>query len=413
MHADDPSSCHGAALRAFALVAFCACALSPQLGLGSEVDVYVITGQSNALGTTSGEPPKSNGPGEHPGDASALFFWANVDSQNASYPAILYGESGQLQPLQVQQGDGGNNPVFWGPEFGLARALHEAGRNDVLIVKAARGGGGNGYWDRTTFDNNPNAGHMWGTVRDAIQDALSNLVAQGRTFHVKGLVYLQGESNSLTEAALVDVRLGNFVANVKQLVDQTYPGAADGMHTVVGEIAASSSNSDRIRTSQLQAAYADATPDATYVSTNDLPLKADGIHFGRDAKLTIGRRFASVLVPLAAQPNGILGDVNQDGIVAGDGTGPTAIDDVSAFLAGWRSDSSALTNLDRTLAGDLNLDGRTNLADAFLLHVALEQAKQGGLDWKLLTNIVPEPHALWLAITSAATLMRRTSRQQR
>lgn len=34
-------------------------------------------------------------------------------------------------------------------------------------------------------------------------------------------------------------------------------------------------------------------------------------------------------------PNGLIGDLNQDGVVAGDGTGPIATDDVTTFVQGW------------------------------------------------------------------------------
>ncbi|MGD9636519.1 MAG: alkaline phosphatase family protein, partial [Pirellulales bacterium] len=68
-------------------------------------------------------------------------------------------------------------------------------------------------------------------------------------------------------------------------------------------------------------------------------------------------------------PNGILGDVNQDGLVTGDGRGPTESDDVSAFVAGWLSQGSG-SIAERCARGDLNFDGITNLGDWAILNNA-------------------------------------------
>jgi len=73
------------------------------------------------------------------------------------------------------------------------------------------------------------------------------------------------------------------------------------------------------------------------------------------------------------KPASGLGDVNQNGVLAGDGTGEPSIDDVAAFLAGWGS-SGLLGPFEQYTNGDLNFDGRTSLVDAFLMHDALQAA---------------------------------------
>ena len=68
----------------------------------------------------------------------------------------------------------------------------------------------------------------------------------------------------------------------------------------------------------------------------------------------------------------IIGDVNLDGSVTGDGTGATIADDVSAFVAGWGNDNLAgLGDYDSWTKGDLNLDGVTNVEDFVMLRGAL------------------------------------------
>ena len=260
--------------------------------------IYVLTGQSNSLGTTDleGSSPEDYGPGSAPSDASTAFFWSNVSAANTVFPPLLYGDAdGALRTLQVQQGDG-SSPVFWGPEFGLARGLSAAGRTDLLIVKVSRGGGGNTWWHPPAFEADPDSGHMWGQLALVTSQAIALAEAEGREVELRGFLYLQGESNDQAEAEEAGERLALLIETFAAHVEALAPGATADMHTVIGEIAASSSTPARSRTSFEQRMLAEASPDISFVETADLPLKSDGIHFGRDAKLEIGDRMAQALL---------------------------------------------------------------------------------------------------------------------
>lgn len=260
------------------------------------LSVYLLTGQSNSLGI-SGRTESECLPGCHPADTATWFWWSNVDCKNTAYPPVLYGKSdGWTTALQTQQGDGDENPCFWGPEFGFARALFDAGERHLAVIKASRGGGGNAYWDQDTFSSDANAGHMWGHLRDSIDAALEILSAQRLAFRVCGLMYLQGESNSADEASVTGTRLLRLIENVRLHIHARWPEAARDLRTVVGEIAASNSNPNRIETTRQQAALARQRSDVTFVPTHDLPLKSDGIHFGREEKLQIGEQFAAAFI---------------------------------------------------------------------------------------------------------------------
>lgn len=261
---------------------------------GVDYDVYVLTGQSNSLGTTGAGDPQTL-PGTAASDAQTAFFWANVTSTNNAYPPAVYGTSGGvIAPLQVQQGDGSGNPTFWGPEFGFARTLAEIGGRVPLIVKASRGGGSNTLWDEAAFTTAPNAGHMWGHLRDTVDAAIAALPA-GDTFRLRGLLYLQGESNSSADAAIAGQRLESLAANLVAHVEAGHPGTTADVKTVVAEIAGSSANATRIATTSSQRTLASTSDAVAFVGTSDLPLKSDGIHFGGGAKLEIGRRLANAM----------------------------------------------------------------------------------------------------------------------
>ena len=102
------------------------------------------------------------------------------------------------------------------------------------------------------------------------------------------------------------------------------------------------------------------------------------------------------------ETNGVVGDVNQNGVLFGDGTGDPQDDDVSAFVEGWLS-----TGLTPGLAGykkgDLNFDTETNLADAYILHQALLAAGAGSFDFGLL-NAAPEPSGALLLMIGGLLL---------
>lgn len=67
----------------------------------------------------------------------------------------------------------------------------------------------------------------------------------------------------------------------------------------------------------------------------------------------------------AVPPPFILGDVNLDGVVN--------MEDVSDFIAGWRTNTSTLSDEDKIRAGDLNRDGITDFGDWWILHEVLAQ----------------------------------------
>lgn len=107
-------------------------------------------------------------------------------------------------------------------------------------------------------------------------------------------------------------------------------------------------------------------------------------------------------------PGGILqpGDVNKDG----------AVDelDVDAFVLGWKYENvmigahSTMTVGDWNTwdQGDMNHDGVTNLADAFILHQALVASTGVGLDFGLLADSpVPEPGSVVLMLSGTLAIV--------
>ncbi len=106
----------------------------------------------------------------------------------------------------------------------------------------------------------------------------------------------------------------------------------------------------------------------------------------------------------------IVGDVNLDGSVSGDGTGPSQTDDVTAFVAGWNFDNGAgAGDYNSWTHGDMNHDGKTDANDFFLFRgalsgqpgaAALNTLFAGQLPFDGDANVVPEPLAVSLALVA-------------
>jgi hypothetical protein len=100
-------------------------------------------------------------------------------------------------------------------------------------------------------------------------------------------------------------------------------------------------------------------------------------------------------------PNAIAGDINQDGLLRGDGTGPAETDDVTAFLNGWFTSGHASAT-DAYAAGDLNLDRKTDLADWILFRQLDPQMAAAAMKLLLVPEPTGTPLALALALASLA-----------
>ncbi len=243
----------------------------------AHLKLFVLTGQSNSLGTTDGDGADP-GPGPDPADQEVRFFWHNLANATKS----LGDSGGEFTTLREQQGGFyKGSATHWGPEIGFGRRLHRAGVRDFGIIKASRGGGGNSFWSKSAPDH-----HMYDHVLKTVTTATSSLTRAGHTFEIVGLLYLQGESDSATEAAVADTR-------IKELADHLrldLPNAK-ALHVVIAGIAATGATRDVVRAKH--AALATENGRFSYFATTDLRQHLpDQLHFNKTAKLVVGERFA-------------------------------------------------------------------------------------------------------------------------
>ncbi len=250
--------------------------------LAPRTQIFVLTGQSNSLGTTADKKEPDITPGQSPLDETIPFFWANRSGRSGAGADVLCDSSGgKILFLRAQGGDA-LNPSFWGPEIGFARYLAEHGHKNILIVKASRGGGGNSFWLKGSRDD-----HMYRHVVETVKGAVQ-VLPQGTNFEVAALLYVQGESDNSVEASAAGERLRTLAANLRE----DLPNAA-GLRVIVGGIASAGATADTVRAQQ--SALPALDPTFRYVDTMDLQSQRyDNLHFSKGAKLELGRRMAKV-----------------------------------------------------------------------------------------------------------------------
>lgn len=258
--------------------------LSP-IADANHVKIYLLTGQSNSLGTTADKKDKRAAtPFKNSADSKIPFFWSNRSTRGGDGPATIIGDSGgKITTLKAQQGEGAN-PSFWGPEIAFGRALYKNGERDLMIVKASRGGGGNGFWLE--------GGQMHKHVIKTASAATAALEKEGHTYEFVTLLYLQGESNSASEAAVAADRFSDLLSQLREQLPH-----AKKMNAVIGGISVGGAARDETRKQHKE--LAEKRDDIEYFSTVDLRDQLyDRLHFDKKAKIKVGRRFAKAVKKL-------------------------------------------------------------------------------------------------------------------
>jgi hypothetical protein len=249
--------------------------------MNQPISVFVLTGQSNSLGTTEDPQESDITPGMDPLDVRIPFFWSNRFSPTTDADApVIGGSGGKIVSLCAQQGRKANT-IIWGPEIAFGRGMTAAGAVPFLIVKASRNGGGNSFWLKGAADD-----HMYRHVVSTVLQALGGLPPTIK-FNIAALLYVQGESDNEDEAAVAGERLQSLAENLRNELPH-----ATSMMVLVGGIAARGTRRDIVRAKQVALSATDSS--CLYIDTMDLqPLLYDNLHFNKSAKFEIGRRMCA------------------------------------------------------------------------------------------------------------------------
>ncbi|MEZ6121770.1 MAG: sialate O-acetylesterase [Planctomycetaceae bacterium] len=274
---------------------------------GDDVDVYLLSGQSNMQG--SGRVDDLDASFRKP--VENTFYW------NGTTFELFHPGKTKLS------GRDGN----FGPEIGFVESLRDAKQTQpIYIIKFYRSGqpldaGWNGgQWigdppgpHRATFypgttQDDPNRGRHYQDWMRMCEAAMEVLRGGGHMPVVRGVLWMQGEQDSKNE-----VSAGRYAASLRDLRRRVSDDLKiDLVPWVFGQVLPHEPALDRfthrpqIREQMWRlderSNCDEATDGMRMVSTDHLPLLDDTVHYASAGQIELGRRFASAMAAMQHEP---------------------------------------------------------------------------------------------------------------
>lgn len=318
--------------------------------VAADVLLYVVAGQSNALG--SGAAARDLPTSLRRPQSDVLFGYEEGQFGAVYHPTWRITSGSTFIALQPQ-----SDPVWgafevdpgFGPEIGLGRRLADSLADDIAVVKFA--------FNATSLVEhwNPDAPNLlYAQLLSFIQTSRNRLAAMGRTHRLAGFCWMQGEADAWdTDAVAAAYRqnLARFIARLRSdLASPRLPFVLGRLHA---DIWMSPYGITPARLAAVRAAQdtvSQTLPATASVNTDDLPLAADHIHYVAAGERTMGERFADACLRIAAQARG---DLDNDGDADGA--------DLGVFGSCFNGTGRLVTGA--CLAADLNGDSHVDGAD--------------------------------------------------
>lgn len=231
------------------------------------LQVYLMAGQSNMVGQ---------------GDATEL-----TAPLNAAQGDVAAWMSNAVGWTPLRWGSG-NEPTFFGPELSFGRAMADSDPDArFAVVKHAVNG------TSLAVDWNPAGGAVYGEFLSTLTQAGQRLDSLGLAYEVKGLLWMQGESDAMDQvmAESYQQNMNDFIAAVRTVLG--VPDLPVVMGRIRGNMPPPFSYSLTVRMAQESVAAGD--PNVRVVDIDSLSLRADGVHYDTQGQLDLGQRFAAAV----------------------------------------------------------------------------------------------------------------------
>ncbi len=368
---------------------------------GKVLHLYLLTGQSNSLGSVKGDPASAELLAQYSSDVQ---FWnGSIASGRPADPAVQWTTVAPHLPAYSSLPGYKENPCM-GPEYGFSYMMQHkgwqvSGTDEVRVIKVSRDGGGNTFWVKDARNS------VYGFILSSVQSAINALDDSGYDrIDISGLMYLQGESNNGEETDDAQQRFLNLVSNLKaDLATQGYDSSKVTVsldQSVLGQPASwgssekSAVGSDGRSTQQVLRELADNRENIGWVTTRDLdkinPDDTMKVHYNGKAQITIGARYAYAM----AMQQGI--DVTEGGTLAvrsGEFENGVSLNE-SASWWGWEKEGHSISELASAVASwDVS---SANVGDVLTGSLAL-----GGI-------LVDDPYRSTVSISKAADVSEAT-----
>lgn len=233
------------------------------------VSVFLLGGQSNMVGLGRNQelPEALAQPNE------------NVQIWQDSTRAFINLQPGFSNPFS------GDGPEF-GPELTFGRSIQGYNGKDVYLIKHATGS------TSLINDWNPNGANNreYDIFVDRVDKALADLRGQGVNYSIDGMLWMQGEADSYSEASA-----NAYQANLTAFIGDMRDRYGQGMKFVIGQLHNSfdTAYDDRVRNAQFSVAAADG--NTSVASTNGFGLYGDQIHYNTAGQISLGYSFANAV----------------------------------------------------------------------------------------------------------------------
>ncbi len=339
-----------------------------ETGAKGEIEVYLIAGQSNAVGY--GEASKLTATDERftNGFDNVLYYgehehWDNDDNK----PPLTF------VPTKVGLGQ---NATRSGAEIGIASALGDNGKMNA-VIKCAWGGTSiynstaeislkYGTWTSPTYIKNHNistegnkCGRLYTWFLETVAHGLEMLEADGYTPVIKGMWWMQGEAETGGEksANAYNELLTTLINDMRRDLSEITGTNQSTLPFVMGEITsnhASFGNStpaylDVVCKAQLDVAA--ALENVFVLDTTGL-LQQDNWHYTADSQVTIGEKFVEIVLGASGDIPTAYGVVPKGSIYDENGVRvPLAMFQGGKYLASYSDWNAAMTAAKAKLSG--------------------------------------------------------------
>ena len=233
-------------------------------GQPNSVDVYILAGQSNAVGM----PQVKDIPDQ------------SIAQSNPNKMVWNY-NTNKLEPLVL----GANNNLLhnWGGNFGPEAMIgHLREMKDsspfIFLKYAYCGSSLHNDW------NSRKPGTFYHGMMTAAKNMENALSSSGKTACYKTMFWMQGESDSAGEAMReYSINLRNLISDVRTSVGN------NNMPVVLGRIHMDHTDNKKFAKEQDDVVAKDHYVEV--VETNDLPQFSDALHFTAPGQISLGERF--------------------------------------------------------------------------------------------------------------------------
>ena len=252
-----------------------------------DIDVHIIAGQSNAVGCTN----ISTLPNDFKKETfEKAYLYQEGNFSTETFAKLVKGVSLGMGCWSGQMGI----------EYGISKVLNNHDDKPFALIRYAFGGSSLCYdWvPRINWAHKPcfigHRGFHYMSWSKAVYNGLMELINKGYKPTIKSLIWMQGE----TDAGLNESIANEYYDSLRDLIFSMRTELnLPELKIIVGEIATKAPQvpySDVVRNAQKK--FCETDKNSYLVSTKDIPIGKDGLHFDGEEDIKLGEAFGKAII---------------------------------------------------------------------------------------------------------------------